>query len=296
MIQSSKIIDGKLIANQIQTRLKERIFSYRDYRIKPKLAVILVGDRKDSEAYVRMKERAAQSIGIEFKLLRFSENIAQYDLLIHLSTLNHDSSIHGIIVQLPLPKHISKETVIEYILPEKDVDGFHPLGFGKLALDGFEPLFSPCTPKGVMTLLKEYGVSLPGKHVVILGKSNIVGLPMCLMLLKEQATVTVCNVLTVDEEMITQQADILISATGCPLLVKKEWIKQGAIVIDVGINAIPDETRKNGYRLVGDVDFNDVFEKASLITPVPGGVGPMTVAMLMQATVESFERCLKIRS
>lgn len=287
---SSKIIDGKAIANRIQSKLFERVKSLQSYRTKPKLAVILVGYRKDSKSYVTMKERAAQRIGIDFQLLQFSENVSQDDLLIHISQLNLNVNVHGIIVQLPLPSHISKEEVIESISPHKDVDGFHPLDFGKLALEGFEPLFSPCTPKGVMRLLKECNISLPGKHVVVLGKSNIVGLPMSMMLLKENATVTVCNALTVDEEMITQQADILISAMGCPQLVKKHWLKEGAIVIDVGINAISDDTKKNGYRLVGDVDYNDVIEKVGLITPVPGGVGPMTVAMLMEATVESFER------
>lgn len=293
----SKIIDGKAIAQSIKYKLISRLSRLKSYTNRvPKLSVILVGTRNDSVAYVRMKEIAAKEVGINFKLHEFDNNVTQSELLNAITVLNNDDDVHGIIVQLPLPLHINKSIIIESINPHKDVDGFHPLGFGKMGMEGFEPLFYPCTPRGIMKLLEHYNISVEGKHVVVLGQSNIVGMPISLMLLHKNATVTVCNAYTKNEDDITRQADILISACGCPHLVKRDWIKEGAIVIDVGINSIPDSTKKNGYRLVGDVDFENVKERASLITPVPGGVGPMTVAMLMQSTIESFERSIHYKS
>lgn len=291
--RNSNIIDGKLVSNNIKSKLSSRILDLQaQYSTtqKPGLAVVLVGDRKDSSTYVRMKRLAAEKLGIHFELHKHSLDVTEKELLYSIGALNIDKNIHGIIVQLPLPAHIDKRNVIAKVSITKDVDGFHGLNIGNLALEGHEPFFTPCTPRGVMELLKHYKVPITGKHYVVLGKSNIVGLPMSLMLLNEDATVTVCNHLTERESDITRTADVLISATGNPGLVKSDWIKDGAVVVDVGINAVPDSTRKRGYRLVGDVEFEEVSKKASLITPVPGGVGPMTVAMLMQATVESFER------
>lgn len=294
MLNSSKLLNGKALATHINNGLKIKV---SQLAVKPRLSVILVGERKDSKTYVDMKRQAAQNIGIDFQLLKLSEMTTQQQLLSELEKLNNDDSVNGIIVQLPLPSHLNKHDVILCINPSKDVDGFHPLGFGKLALEGFTPLFMPCTPVGVMELFNFYNINLEGQHIVILGKSNIVGLPMSLLLLKAHATVTVCNAKTLNEIEITRQADILISAVGIPHLVKKDWIKEGAIVIDIGINTIADSTKKSGYRIVGDVDFDDVIDKVKYITPVPGGIGPMTVAMLMQATVKSYENrvCAQIK-
>jgi 5,10-methylene-tetrahydrofolate dehydrogenase/methenyl tetrahydrofolate cyclohydrolase len=290
----STIVDGKLIADKIKEQLKLRISKYTHLNVKPTLAVIMVGDRKDSETYVRMKKQAAEQLGINFLLYKHDTTISQQQLLNEIDNLNNDNDVDGIIVQMPVPNHIDKRQIISHISVNKDVDGFHGLNIGNLALEGHEPLFIPCTPRGVMEILKHYNVQVKGKHVVVLGKSNIVGLPMSLMLLNELATVTVCHSETVDEEKITRTADILISAVGKPHLVKADWVKDGAVVIDIGINPIIDSTKKTGYRIVGDVDFEEVKKKTSLITPVPGGVGVMTVCMLMSATVESFER--KIRN
>lgn len=281
------LLDGKSLSNKISSELRTRLSFHET---KPGLAVIIVGDRKDSETYVRMKRIAAQNIGIDFRMYKHSDNISENDLLNEISLLNNDNNIDGIIVQLPLPQHIDKRKIISSISIHKDVDGFHGLNIGNLALEGHEPLFSPCTPRGVMELLRAYNVELKGKHVVVLGKSNIVGLPMSLMMLNENATVTVCNQSTQNEEQITRMADVLVSAVGKPHLVKEDWVKDGVVVVDIGINAILDTSKKLGYRIVGDVDFDGVSKKASMITPVPGGVGPMTVAMLMKAVVESFER------
>lgn len=292
---SPRLIDGKLVSNKIKTQLNSRIQylqSYHKTTIVPGLAVVLVGDRKDSETYVRMKKITAEKLGIHFELHRHPIDVTEKELLYSIGTLNIEPHIHGIIVQLPLPDHIDKRNVVSKVSITKDVDGFHGLNIGNLALEGHTPFFTPCTPRGVMELLKHYNVPISGKHYVVLGKSNIVGLPMSLMLLNENATVTVCNHLTERESEITKDADVLITAVGKAGLVTQDWVKEGVVVVDIGINAVPDSTRKRGYRLVGDVDFDGVSKKASLITPVPGGVGPMTVAMLMQATVESFERHL----
>lgn len=288
-MNSSKLIDGKFVSQSILNTLKQKIQSNKSVTI-PGLAVVLAGDRKDSICYVKMKQRAAESIGMYFELHHHPSDVTEKELLYCVQTLNHNPRIHGIIVQLPLPDHINKNNIISEVNLLKDVDGFHALNIGKLALDGYTPDFSPCTPKGVMKLLKHYNVELSGKRCVVLGKSNIVGLPMALMLLNEGATVTICDHNTPCEDEITREADVLISATGVPRLVKSHWIKEGAVVIDIGINTVVDSSKKKGYRLVGDVDFENVIDKARLITPVPGGIGPMTVAMLMQSTYDSFER------
>lgn len=293
---NQKIIDGTYVAKEIKTNLKLEIKQLQkqfNTLTPPGLAVVLVGNRNDSETYVRMKQRAATQLGIHFELHKHQIDITEKELLYSIGTLNHDSNIHGIIVQLPLPNHIDKRNIISKVSITKDVDGFHGLNIGNLALEGCNPFFVPCTPRGVMELLHHYKVPITGKHFVILGKSNIVGLPMSLMLLNENATVTVCNSETQHEDEITRMADVLITAVGVPGLVKEDWVKEDAVVIDVGINTIHDSTRKRGYRLVGDVDFENVCKKVKLITPVPGGVGPMTVAMLMKSTVESYKRHLE---
>lgn len=295
MLKQQNIIDGLGVSKIIKSDLKQNIEDLKtkfNTETQPGLAVVIVGDRKDSQTYVRMKKRAAENLGIYFELHKHSTDITEKELLYEIGTLNHDNRIHGIIVQLPLPDHINERNIISKVSITKDVDGFHGLNMGNLALEGCEPYFSPCTPRGVMELLDYYQVPISGKHFVILGKSNIVGLPMSLMLLNKNATVTICNSETEKEEEITRNADVLISAVGIPQLVKEDWVKEGVVVIDIGINSVPDSTKKRGYRLVGDVDFENVGKKAKLITPVPGGVGPMTVAMLMKATVESFERHL----
>ena len=285
----AKIIDGKKIAQSIGEELKTRI---AEKGITPGLAVIVVGDRADTSTYIRMKKKKAAELGISFYLTKFSStNVSQEDLLHEIDSLNTNDEIHGIIVQLPLPEHIDKKLITSRITIEKDVDGFHELNIGRLALNGYTPNFIPCTPRGVCEMIDRYNVNVKGKHVVILGKSNIVGLPMALLMIEREATVSVLNAFTPEslEIELIRMADVVISAVGKAFLVKKDWIKEGATVIDIGINSIEDSSKKCGYRLVGDVDYENVKERAGMITPVPGGVGPMTVIMLMKATVESCE-------
>lgn len=279
-----KIMDGKKLASQIRADLKKRLEPFWSMR-QPGLSVIIAGNRVDSQTYVRMKKIAAAEIGIICKIHQHPETITEMELLNEIEALNNDICVDGIIVQLPLPSHIDKIKILSKISINKDVDGFHACNVGALALEGYEPRFVPCTPRGVMELLDYYKVNIEGKHVVILGKSNIVGLPLSLMMMKRNATVTVCNHMTQREEEITRQADILVSAVGIPGLVKPDWVKEGVIVVDVGINSILDTN--NDRKIVGDVDPL-VSEKALMMTPVPGGVGPMTVAMLMKATFESY--------
>lgn len=287
---NGKTIDGKMLASQIRCNLKEQVqFINQRYGRNPGLAVLMAGERKDSETYVRMKKLAAAEIGIVCDVHQYPSDITEEVLNGEIDVLNRDERVDGIIVQLPLPPQINKYNVLSRIDVTKDVDGFHVNNMGALALEGYEPMFMPCTPRGVMELLDYYKISVEGKHVVILGKSNIVGLPLAFMMMKRNATVTVCNHMTQNEEQITRQADVLVSAVGIPGLVKLDWVKEGVIVVDVGINSIVTKEQKN--KIVGDVDAG-VFEKALLMTPVPGGVGPMTVAMLMKATVESSLRRL----
>lgn len=289
------IINGSAIAKQLSIQLHNRILQLRtQYNCErfPGLAVIIVGNRKDSETYVRMKERSAKNLQINFSLIKYPDTVTQQQLVNDIRSLNIRHDVDGIIVQLPLPDHINKREVLSAVSIDKDVDGFNAVNIGNLALEGYDALFSPCTPRGVMHLLKHHNVELSGKHVVVLGKSNIVGLPLSLMLMKQNATVTVCNSETQNEPAIVRMGDIVISAVGKPGLVKADWIKPGAVVIDIGINSVVDSSKPSGYRLVGDVDFEAVKEIASLITPVPGGVGPLTVQMLLEGTVDSFERAI----
>ncbi|KAG9238111.1 putative C-1-tetrahydrofolate synthase, cytoplasmic [Amylocarpus encephaloides] len=284
-------IDGTASAKAIRERLRSEIEAAQksNPRYKPSLKIIQVGDRSDSTTYVRMKLKAAQEANIDCELLQFPEAITQAELIETIHRLNNDPAVHGILVQLPLPKDkgFSEYDITSAVADEKDVDGFGTTNIGELAKRGGSPLFTPCTPKGVMVLLKEAGVELKGKFAAVLGRSDIVGSPVSYLLKNANATVVVCHSHTEGIENIVKLADVVVAAIGKPGFVKGEWLKPGAVVIDVGTNYIPDDTKKSGQRLVGDVDFASASEVASQITPVPGGVGPMTVAMLLQNVVDS---------
>ncbi|QSS56416.1 C-1-tetrahydrofolate synthase [Histoplasma capsulatum var. duboisii H88] len=289
-------IDGTTIAKNIRERLNVEIQKSQETnpRFKPCLVIFQIGDRSDSSTYVRMKLKAAEEANIHCKLNKFAEDISEPELLQQISLANNDPSVHGIIVQLPLPSHLSEHTITSAVAAEKDVDGFGAVNIGELAKRGGKPLFVPCTPQGVMELLRTTGVELAGKNAVVLGRSDIVGSPVSYLLKSADATVTVCHSKTKNLEAIVKDADILVAAIGKPEFVKGSWLRPGVVVIDVGTNYIPDATKKSGQRLVGDVEFSSASEVASHITPVPGGVGPMTVAMLLQNVVNSarayFER------
>ncbi|KAK1293575.1 hypothetical protein QJS10_CPB17g01346 [Acorus calamus] len=285
------IIDGKAIAQSIHQEISNEVRNLsQTYGKVPGLAVIIVGDRKDSQTYVNMKRKACGEVGIRSVHVELPNDISEDELIGKVHELNADPDVHGILVQLPLPKHINEEKVLSEINIEKDVDGFHPLNIGKLAMKGREPLFLPCTPKGCLELLSRSGVSIKGKRAVVVGRSNIVGLPVALLLLKADATVTIVHSHTRDPETIIREADIIIAAAGQAMMIKGDWIKPGAAVIDVGTNAVSDPSRKSGYRLVGDVDFEEARKVAGYLTPVPGGVGPMTVAMLLKNTLDGAKR------
>ncbi|PGH03263.1 hypothetical protein GX51_04133 [Blastomyces parvus] len=289
-------IDGTTIAKSIRERLNAEIQKTQETnpRFKPSLVIFQVGDRSDSSTYVRMKLKAAEEANINCKLSKFPEDISEPELLQEISLANNDPSVHGILVQLPIPNHLSEHTITSAVASEKDVDGFGAINIGELAKRGGKPLFVPCTPQGVMELLRVSGVEIAGKNAVVLGRSDIVGSPVSYLLKSADATVTVCHSKTKNLEAIVKEADILVAAIGKPEFVKGSWLKPGVVVIDVGTNYVPDATKKSGQRLVGDVEFSSAVEVASQITPVPGGVGPMTVAMLLQNVVNSarayFER------
>lgn len=289
-------IDGTAIAKGIRERIQADITKTQEInpRYQPSLTIIQVGDRSDSSTYVRMKLKAAEEAKITCNLVHYPESITEPELLQNITRFNNDPTIHGILVQLPIPKHISEHTITSAVAEEKDVDGFGASNIGELAKRGGRPLFVPCTPKGVMVLLRESGVDLKGKNAVVLGRSDIVGSPVSALLRNADATVTVCHSQTSNLEDHVKRADILVAAIGQPNFVKGEWLKPGVIVIDVGTNYIQDDSKKSGQRLVGDVDYESAVQVASKITPVPGGVGPMTVAMLLQNVVDSasayFER------
>jgi len=289
---SAKIIDGRAIAREIKQELIPRIEALRSQGITPGLAAILVGENPASKIYVSMKEKACQEIGIFTLTRQLPERIDQQDLLREIDSLNRDRRIHGILIQLPLPGHLDTPSVLEAVSPQKDVDGFHPVNMGRLLLG--QEAFIPCTPAGVLELLRRSGHSPEGKHVVIVGRSNIVGKPLANLLLQKapgrNATVTICHTGTADLASFTCQADILIVAAGRPRVVTGAMVKEGAVVIDVGVNRIPDPHSQKGYHIVGDVDFDSVRQVAGAITPVPGGVGPMTIAMLLRNTVQAAER------
>ena len=272
-----KILDGKAVSLKVKESVKVRADELKKIGIEPTLAVVLVGEDKSSQTYVRDKEKACNEYGIKSVAHRLSENTTQNELLALINVLNLDDSIHGILVQLPLPKHIDTNVVLAAIDPRKDVDGFHAVNVGKLVsgLDGFVP----CTPLGVMEILKEYGIDVAGLNAVVIGRSNIVGKPMANLLLNASATVTVTHSKTTNLKEICKNADLIVAAIGKPFFLKADMVKNGAVVVDVGINRLDDG------RLVGDVDFDEVAPKCSYITPVPGGVGPMTIAMLLNNTI-----------
>ena len=291
----AKLIDGKAVSAQIRKELKQRIAALQAKGITPGLAVVMVGDNPASKVYVGMKEKTCGELGLYSDSYRLSAETGQAELLELVQKLNSDSRIHGILVQLPLPSQIDEAEIINAVSPEKDVDGFHPLNLGRLVI-GLEG-FRPCTPAGVQEMLIRSGVELSGKRVVVVGRSNIVGKPLANMLMQKavgaDATVTVAHSRTADLPDVVRSADVLIAAIGRAEMIPGDWIKPGAVVIDVGTNRVEDPSKKRGYRLVGDVHFESAGEVASMITPVPGGVGPMTIIMLMANTVLSAERALE---
>lgn len=282
---SADLISGKAIGEEIRQSITQRVDKLKELGVTPGLAVILVGNDPASHTYVTNKQKTSKKLGMHSDLIEFDESISQEELLNTINRLNTDDSIHGILVQLPLPKHIDERAVIDAIDPSKDVDGFHPINAGKLTIG--EEGFIPCTPFGIMKMIEKIGLDLKGKHAVVIGRSNIVGKPIGQLLLQRDATVTYCHSKTSDLPAITKQADLLVAAVGRPKMITSEHVKEGAVVIDVGIN------RDENNKLCGDVDFDDVKEIASSITPVPGGVGPMTITMLMANTLLSAERTLQ---
>jgi len=293
---AAQIIDGKQVAADMRAELKEEVAKLKEQGIVPGLGVILVGEDPASQSYVRAKERACEELGIYSDDNRLPAETSQEELLQKVKKMNADPKINGILVQLPLPKGLNESEILLAIDPDKDVDGFHPMNVGKMMVG--EKAFLPCTPHGVIQLLLRSGVTIEGAKVVIVGRSNIVGKPLANMLIqknaKGNATVTVCHTRTKDLAHHTRQADIVIAAAGRPNTITADMVKEGVVVIDVGVNRVEDAAKKKGYRLVGDVDFEAVKEKASLITPVPGGVGPMTITMLLYNTVESAKRAAGI--
>ncbi len=287
-----EIIDGKKTAAEIRSELKTEIDKLKSAGKKvPGLVVILVGNDPASEIYVRNKAKACEEIGMKSKVELRDKEISEADLLSLVNQYNNDNDYHGILVQLPLPKHINEDKIIDAISPKKDVDGFHPISIGKLVIG--KDTFKSCTPAGIQELLIRYKIETKGKHVVVLGRSNIVGKPIANILLQKKeyanSIVTVCHSAAKDVSVYTKQADILIAAIGSPEFVKADMVKDGVVVIDVGINRVEDKTKPKGYCLTGDVAFDEVSKKASYITPVPGGVGPMTIAMLLKNTFKAYK-------
>lgn len=285
----AQIIDGKSIAQSIREEIKIKTEALKTKGITPCLAVILVGSNPASVSYVTGKQKALAEVGMNDRSVRLPESTTEQELISLIQELNADKSVHGILVQLPLPQHIDEEKIILAINPAKDVDGFHPVNVGNLVIG--KKSFLPCTPHGIIVLLKRMNIETDGKSAVVIGRSNIVGKPAALLLARKDlnATVTICHSGTKNIADITRRADILIAAAGRANIVTADMVKEGAAVIDVGVNRIPDASKKSGFRLAGDVDFENVKEKAAFITPVPGGVGPMTIAMLMANTLEAAE-------
>lgn len=275
----SNIIDGKAISKKIRSKIAAEVAELAAIGHRPGLAVVLVGDNPASKVYVTMKERACHDVGIFSIEHTLPASTGDEELLALIDQLNRDERIHGILVQLPLPKHINEAKILEAISPFKDVDGFHPYNMGRLITG--KPVFKPCTPYGIMVMLQEVGIDLTGKEVVVVGRSNIVGKPVAFMCLQQHATVTICHTRTVNLPAKIGSADVLIAAAGRPEVIRGEWIKEGAVVIDVGVNRVGDK------KLVGDVEFDVAVQRASYITPVPGGVGPMTITMLLKNTLQS---------
>ncbi|MBX1886731.1 bifunctional methylenetetrahydrofolate dehydrogenase/methenyltetrahydrofolate cyclohydrolase FolD [Campylobacter peloridis] len=279
------LLNGKQLSDEIKLALKSEVLELNKNRIEPCLAVILVGEDPASATYVASKARACEQCGIKSLVYKLDKNTTQNELLALINTLNHDDSVDGILVQLPLPVHINKDIILESINFNKDVDGFHPFNVGNLNLN-LKGGFIPCTPLGVLRILQHYNIPLEGKDVVVIGASNIVGRPMATLLLNANASVSICHIYTKDLKTYTKNADIIIVAAGCVNLLKEDMVKDGVIVVDVGINRVDG-------KIVGDVDFENVSKKASYITPVPGGVGPMTIAMLLENTIKSAKNRIK---
>lgn len=288
---TAKIIDGKAIAAELRAEVAKGVEELvASGGPRPGLATVLVGDDPASHTYVRMKRKACAQVGIESFHHELPADATQEDVESLVKELNNDPKVHGILVQLPLPAGLDEEAVLRAISIEKDVDGFHPINIGRLAQKGREPLFVPCTPAGCIILLKKAGAKLEGARAVVVGRSNIVGMPAALLLVKENATVTICHSRTVDLPDRCREADVLIAAIGRPEMIKGDWIKPGAYVIDVGVNRVDDPSTEKGYKLVGDVAFDEAVEVAGAITPVPGGVGPMTIAGLLNNTYRAAKR------
>ena len=287
---SAVIIDGKQIAADVRADVAKKVAELKEKGIAPCLAVILVGENPASVSYVTGKQKALAEVGMVDRSVHLPESTSEEDLLKLIDELNKDETVHGILVQLPLPKHINEDKVIMAISPEKDVDGFHPVSAGNMMIG--RPGFLPCTPHGIIVLLQKAGIETSGKHAVVIGRSNIVGKPVSILLARKDVncTVTMCHTGTKNMAEITRQADIIVVASGRPHTLTADMVKDGAVVIDVGVNRIPDASKKSGFRLAGDCDFDDLVGKTSFITPVPGGVGPMTIAMLMQNTLEAAMR------
>lgn len=291
---TAQLIDGKAIAAKIRAQVAEGVTALVGKTgVRPGLATVLVGDNPASATYVRMKQKACAEAGIESFGFDLPADIAQQDLEAIVRDLNERVDVHGILVQLPLPSHLDEQRILSLISLDKDVDGFHPINIGRLAMKGREPGFVAATPAGVIRLLDEMNVPLAGTNAVVLGRSNIVGMPVSLLLVRRDATVTICHSRTHDLPEVIRRADVLIAAVGRAQMVKADWLKRGAVVIDVGTNRIDDPTTKSGSRMVGDVDFEAAKEVAGMITPVPGGVGPMTIAMLLENTLTAATRLAK---
>ena len=284
------IIDGEAIARSIREEIKKTLLAYQGR--KPCLAAIIVGELPASKIYVEKKVQACLEVGMHSIKRELPDNISEQELIAEINKLNGNETVDGILVQLPLPEHINPVKIIHQLIPEKDVDGLHPLNVGKLYV-GEQDAFVPCTPLGIKVILERSGIEVAGKHALVIGRSNLVGKPMASILIQQQqggnATVTVANRLTKNLKELCLTADIIIAATGRPKLITEEMVKEGAVVIDVGINKVADATKKRGYQIVGDVDFERVKDKCSFITPVPGGIGPMTIAMLLSNTLKSYQ-------
>lgn len=294
---SARIIEGKPIAAALREKLRTRIEALKADGVVPGLAVVLVGEDPASISYVTGKGRASEELGMHSEEHRLPESTNETELLALIAKLNNDSRIHGILVQLPLPRQIDPDRIVVAISPEKDADGIHPMSLGNILLG--RPTYLPCTPNGIVKILTESGIKIPGAHVVIVGRSTIVGKPLANLLIQRgaeaNATVTVCHTATRELAVHTRMADILVAAAGKPGLIRRDMVKPGATVIDVGVNRVEDASKKRGYRLAGDVAFDEVSEVAGAITPVPGGVGPMTITMLMYNTVTAAERAARAR-
>ncbi len=287
---TAQILDGKAVAEQVRKQVAEAVAArVAAGKPRPGLATVLVGDNPASQVYVSSKQKACAEVGIESFGHKLPATATQEEVENLVRNLNEDPRVNGILVQLPLPSHLIEEDVLKAISIEKDVDGFHPMNIGRLAQKGRDPLFIPCTPAGVMYLLEQTLPKLEGLNAVVLGRSNIVGMPVALLLVRANATVTICHSRTKDLPSVVRQADVLVAAVGKAEMVRGDWVKPGAVVVDVGINRVDDPGKPKGYRLVGDVAYDEVAQVASWITPVPGGVGPMTIAMLLQNTLRAAE-------